>query len=107
MADAFTCGRCVVVGEERTQLAGTTREVLIAKFEWCIVVLGQKGAVTTADGLRRGRVHYQQVTFVTGALAVQVVALTIRRPKGAAWLALARGYTTRRGCATRGPRGNY
>ena len=42
LADAFTCGRCVVVGEERTQLAGTTREVLIAKFERCIVVLRQK-----------------------------------------------------------------
>ena len=96
----------MVVGEERTQLAGTTREVLIAKFERGIVVLRQKRAVTTADGFCCGRVHYQQVTFVTGALAVQVVALAIGGPKGAAWLALARGYTTRGGCATRGSCGN-
>ena len=40
LADAFTCGRCVVVGEERTQLARTAGEVFIAETKRRVVVLG-------------------------------------------------------------------
>ena len=53
----------VVVGEDEAHLARALREVLVAEVQRREVVLPQEERVASAVGLRRQRVHYEEIAL--------------------------------------------
>ena len=70
--------------------------MFIAELKGRVIVLLQEYGITATVRLCRGRVHYQKIALVAGALRVQLITVFIRRPEGHSWFTAFCGDALRR-----------